>query len=380
MITIPGAIPIHIHPIFWILITMIGWINSNTLAGTFIWAAVIFVSIVVHEFGHALTARAFGQQSEISLVGLGGLTTRQGGHTTPWKEFLIVFNGPFAGLLLFFLLLQIQPLFAQANSYVKYAIIVGIQINLFWTLLNLLPVLPLDGGHLLRILLEKLFGFKGMKISIGISLVFAAVLGIYFILIGQLFMGAIFFMFAFESYQAWSEVRAITPQDTNPQRQNEFQSGVEDAEVGKNEEALLKFFAVRQQVQSGTLYTAATQEIARIYVKQGNYKQAYEILAPIRNKISSEYLVLLQNLAYRVEEWEHAAQIGTLAYQKQPSKDVALVNAFSFAILGQAQECIGWLRCAMQMGYPALSSIVTKREFDAVREKPEFQAFLKTLN
>jgi len=379
MTTIPGRIPIHIHPFFWILIFMIGWLNTNTIPGTIIWAIVILISIIVHEFGHALTARVFGQEAEISLVGLGGVTTRQGASTSSWKEFLIVFNGPFAGLLLFFILFQLQPLVATWNPYFRYGIKVGIEVNLFWTLLNLLPILPLDGGHLLRILLESVFGFRGMKISIVISVLLAAILGGYFILIGQLFMGAIFFMFGFESYRAWTEVASVTSQDVNPQIQSDYQGALRDAEEGNNEVALLKLFAIREQMQSGILFTSATQEIARIYIKQGNYKQAYELLAPIRNKLSIEYLVLLQNLAYRVEEWEHAAQIGTLAYQKQPSKDVALINAMAYAIMGQAKECVGWLRCLVQQGFPNIQSVISRREFDSVRQSQEFQSWIKTL-
>jgi len=342
MMTIPGRTPIHIHPFFLALILMIGWMNTNTFAGTLIWGVVITISIVVHEFGHALTARAFGQESEISLVGMGGLTSRKGGHKSQWKEFLIVLNGPFAGLLLFFVLYQIRPLFSNWNPYFRYGIEVGVQVNLFWTLLNLLPVLPLDGGHLMRIFLESVFGFKGMKLAILVSLTCAALLGIYFILNGNLFMGAIFFMFAFESYRSWDEVRSISPRDTNPQMQTEYHSALRDAEEGRSQDALYKLFAVRKQAQSGIFFTSSTQEIARIYSKQGDYKQAYKLLAPIRNKLSLEYLVLLQNLAYRIEEWEHAAQIGTLAYQKQSSRDVALLNAMAFCCNGTSKR-VYWL-------------------------------------
>jgi len=379
MMTIPGRIPIHIHPFFWLLILMIGWINTNTLPGTLIWALVILISIVMHEFGHALTANAFGQEAEISLVGMGGVTTRQGSNISRWKEFLIVFNGPFVGILLFFALFQLKPFFSGWNPYVRYGLEVGIQVNLFWTLLNLLPIIPLDGGHLLRIFLEGVFGFKGVKIAIVISLLFAAGVGIYFIISQQLFMGAIFFMFGFESYRAWSEISSVTPQDANPDLQNEYQAALKDADEGKNEAALKKFSLLRDRVQSGILFTSATQEMARIFTKEGSYKQAYELLAPIRNKLALEYLVLLQNLAYRLEEWEHAAQIGTLAYQKQPSRDVALLNAMAFAIMGHTKESVGWLRCVVQLGYPSIQNLLQKREFDVVRQTVEFQSWYKTL-
>ncbi len=104
MISIPVRIPINIHAFFWVLILMIGWLNSGSIPGTAIWAAVILVSVLIHEYGHAITAVAFGQIAEINLVGLGGITRRSGGGDLPrWRDFLIVLNGPLAGFALFFL-------------------------------------------------------------------------------------------------------------------------------------------------------------------------------------------------------------------------------------------------------------------------------------
>ena len=78
MITFSGKIPIHIHPFFFVIVALIGWMNSYTVFGVAIWAIVIVISLLVHEFGHALTALFFGQQAEISLAGLGGMTSRSG--------------------------------------------------------------------------------------------------------------------------------------------------------------------------------------------------------------------------------------------------------------------------------------------------------------
>lgn len=379
MITIPGKIPIHIYPLFWVLILMIGWINSSSLTGTLIWSIVILISVLLHEFGHALTANFFGQQAEISLVGMGGLTSREGGHLNKWKEFLIVLNGPLAGFLLFFILFSFKSTFASLNPYLRYGLEVGIEVNLFWTILNLLPVWPLDGGHLLRILLEGMFGFRGTKIAIIVSLVFAALLGIYAVIFQQLLIGAIFLMFAFESYRAWTEISELHPQDTNTEIQGKYKEALTLAQEGRQDEALSKFLAVREQSQSGILFVAATQEMARILTDKGHYKQAYELLAPIRNQLAIQYLTLLQNLAYRLEEWEHAGQIGTLAYQKQPSIDVALINAFSYAIMGKAKQSVGWLRSAAHLGYPSIKTLIQKREFDSIRQTQEFQSWLKSL-
>src|SRR6187399_803252 len=100
MITIPGKIPVHIYPIFWLLALLIGWLYSFTILGAVILGFVVFISVLVHEYGHALSALAFGQQSFIELVGLGGVTQRQGKRLSLGKEFIIILNGPLAGLAL----------------------------------------------------------------------------------------------------------------------------------------------------------------------------------------------------------------------------------------------------------------------------------------
>src|SRR4051812_20886609 len=100
MIRIPGSIPISIYPFFWLLAVGIGWINTFNILGTSIWIGIIFVSVLVHEYGHALTAIFFGQKAQIDLVAMGGITQRHGSKLKLWQDFIIVLNGPLAGLCL----------------------------------------------------------------------------------------------------------------------------------------------------------------------------------------------------------------------------------------------------------------------------------------
>ena len=129
----------------------------------FIWTLVIVVSVLVHEFGHALTAIAFGQKAHIDLVAFGGLTHRHGPHLKLSQEFLIVLNGPLAGFALAIACYFLAGMIGE-RSPVLYAIFeIGYIANIFWTVLNLLPIQPLDGGHLLRIVFEGMFGLRGVK-------------------------------------------------------------------------------------------------------------------------------------------------------------------------------------------------------------------------
>ena len=199
------SIPIRIHPFFWIIILVIGWINSFTILGTVIWGIVILVSVLIHEFGHALTALYFGQDAEISLMGLGGLTQRRGPSLKGWQEFLVVLNGPLAGLSLCAVAFGTRASFGGAGpSIILYALNIMVYVNLVWTLINLLPIQPLDGGHLLKIFLEGLFGRWGVQCAYFISMVLAGALALLCFFLQFLLASALCVLFAYESYRKFS--------------------------------------------------------------------------------------------------------------------------------------------------------------------------------
>ena len=183
MILIPGRIPISIHPFFWVIAALIGWINSATLVGMFLWIGIVLVSVLVHELGHALTAIAFKQRARIQLIALGGLTSFEGPKLSFWKQFFITLNGPLFGFGLF-LLATACLRFDLSLWPTLHSLLRAMQIaNLFWTIINLLPVLPLDGGQLLRILLEASFGVKGFKMALLSGALLSMALAFYFFLI-----------------------------------------------------------------------------------------------------------------------------------------------------------------------------------------------------
>lgn len=145
-------IPIRVHPSFWIAGAVMGW-HSDHLDLVFIWVMCLFVSIVVHELGHALVAEAFGWASEIVLYWMGGLAMSQRYHNrTPWREIAVSLAGPFAGFGLFGLVLLVEIFWLNGRELTVHHNVLWVFrylefINLSWGLVNLLPVLPLDGGQ-----------------------------------------------------------------------------------------------------------------------------------------------------------------------------------------------------------------------------------------
>ena len=93
--------PVRVHPFFWAgsLLLGLGITNGDPLR-MLIWIGAVFLSIVVHEMGHALAACRQGWQPRITLHAFGGLASYQPTYHTPRVQVLISLAGPLAGFLL----------------------------------------------------------------------------------------------------------------------------------------------------------------------------------------------------------------------------------------------------------------------------------------
>lgn len=378
MLTIPGKIPITVHPFFWLLIFLLGWINSEAFNLMLIWAGVIFVSVLVHEFGHALTAVFYGQQARIDLVALGGLTSRTGRTLTLWQDFLIVLNGPMAGFVLFFIF---NYLYAHtspdANPYLRYSFAVGRLVNLWWTVLNLIPIQPMDGGRLLSIILESLFGLKGIKTALFISMILAAALSGFFFLTGNILMGAILIMFLFESYRNWKSTLWISESDKDKSLQELYAEAEKEIALGDSTTGEDKLKTILTKTNRGVIYTGSTQLLANLYAKQGKQQEAIRLLEPIISKMLPDQLTFLQGLYYKTGNYKKAADIGTKAFQLAPHGDIAVANALAFAKLGELTPALGWLQAAVRERKRGMKAILAKSEFDPFRQDSRFAEFVR---
>lgn len=371
---VSGPIPIRVHPFFWALAAILGWMNTESIPLTLVWIVIIFVSVLIHEFGHALTAIAFGQRADIELTGFGGLTQRRGGKLALWKEFIIVLNGPLAGLALALCAYAAFNTMKddKIDSYLEYTLYITAAVNVFWTIINLLPIQPLDGGRLLQIILEAIFGLRGIKIALFISLLIAATVGAYFFSIGFLLGGAILFLLAFENYRGWKEVSALTTHDQDDAMQKQFREAEEDYHAGKPE-AVEKMEAIRTATGVGMIYQAASEYLADMLSTRGRHQEAYEVLQPIKKKLSPGAFALFHYVAYKSGKWDEAIDLGSRSYQNLPNAETALINALCHALKGEAQPAVGWLECAVREGLPNLREALEKREFDFIRTTPQFK-------
>ncbi|MHB8875534.1 MAG: TPR end-of-group domain-containing protein [Myxococcaceae bacterium] len=143
------------------------------------WVAIVFVSALVHEMGHALAARWLGYSPRVQLIWLGGLTYPNATGPIPWKkQVLFTAAGPAAGLALGALALAGHLAIRQYAEIPGYLLGVLFFANLIWAVYNLLPVLPLDGGQISLAVLQRAFGKPGFLIAqfVGLAASIAVIL------------------------------------------------------------------------------------------------------------------------------------------------------------------------------------------------------------
>ena len=177
--------PVRVSPFFWLGMALFGqnWFQIGIEFGL-IWVACGFASILVHELGHALAIRRFGSSARIELFAFGGMAIASYASPSAYRRMGIAAAGPAAGATLFGIVYGTHLLtgWGGNNAYTSAVYGALFMMNLFWTIFNLLPIWPFDGGHILR----ELFVIRNVRQpdfrTQKISFVVALVLGIFGIL------------------------------------------------------------------------------------------------------------------------------------------------------------------------------------------------------
>jgi stage IV sporulation protein FB len=242
--------PVRVHPLFWLIGVLIGFTGSNPETQEFglsiiIWLLVVFVSILVHELGHAIMIRRFGRDAYIVLYAMGGLaiegrprssnpfenpwsldvsTPSYGARPrTPNEQIIISAAGPAIQLLLaggvavvlyamggrvefhqygfLPLPMPVLPQSLAGNENLWRLFFALLEVNIFWALINLLPVLPLDGGQIALQIFTQQDPWSGMHRALWLSVITggaAAIVGAF--LIRDMFLLLLFGSLAVSSY------------------------------------------------------------------------------------------------------------------------------------------------------------------------------------
>ncbi len=148
-----GKIPVRILPSFFITTVFLNVsLARSDLRELLLWLVIVLASVLVHEMGHALAGLAFGLSPQVDLHGFGGTTSwATATALTPGRRIVISLAGPTMGFLAGLLVLAVWRLGKVPASPIGDFVFSSLLfVNIGWGVLNLLPMLPLDGGNVMR--------------------------------------------------------------------------------------------------------------------------------------------------------------------------------------------------------------------------------------
>ncbi len=234
--------PVRVHPLFWLMGLFFGF-NAEQPIMILIAIFVVFVSILIHELGHALMMRRFGRESHIVLYMMGGLAIegsgssfggfRSRGSRTTYEQVLISAAGPGAGFVLAAIVVAVlyamggsielyylkgifpiphanlahDPAEAQQNYNLTRFLDLVLWFNIVWGAVNLLPVFPLDGGQIAQTLMVASDPWGGLTRSLWLSVIVGGITAVVGgLLFESIYMVLLFGSLAYSSYVALQQV------------------------------------------------------------------------------------------------------------------------------------------------------------------------------
>jgi Zn-dependent protease len=277
------GVPIRVDPSFFLMAILLGSpgsVEPRELLRLGIWTGVVFVSILWHELGHALAARIFGGKPRIELGIMGGLTSWEAsGIRSTWALIAASLAGPLAGFALggsiYLLATELRP---DPSSSLHLASYYAVWINLGWGALNLLPLLPYDGGQAMASALGGLAGERGRTAARVISLVVG--LGALGFAIAQGWLWAAF-LAGLGSWVSWRELRQARAEREDEPLWERLRSSWEVRNQGELDRSIELDREVLAHRRSDSIRSAALEQLAWGYLLRGEPVEAQAQLALI---------------------------------------------------------------------------------------------------
>ena len=216
----PAGIKVFIHWTFILLIIWLSWMHLQQGHGLveitmgLLFLTALFACVTLHEFGHALTARRYGiETQDINLLPIGGVARLERMPEDPKQELAVAIAGPAVNVVIAIGLYLIMLVLGQSNMELSHHVTGGnfladlLVINIILVLFNLIPAFPMDGGRVLRALLAfKIKRSKATRVAASVG----QLLAIGFVLIGLFYNPFLLFIGIFIFLGAGAEARQVS--------------------------------------------------------------------------------------------------------------------------------------------------------------------------
>lgn len=352
-------VPVRIDPSFFILAVFLGWGGSRPLMSVVLWVVIVLVSVLLHEMGHAMAFRAFGYRSRIQLFAMGGLTAPETTQPLlPGRDVVVSLAGPAVGILIGGTVLALNRSggLELTGLLERQAAADVIFVNLGWGILNLAPMLPLDGGRVMSSLLDLLTHGRGHRAALGVSVATAAVGGLVALKLGQPFLLLLLFFLGANSFNALRHPAAP------PRAHHDDSEMLARASL----EEIRSDFAARPGEATGSVLTQALLEDGRID----------EAVALVSGRdattVGGASQALVGAALFRAGRLEEAAGLGERSFERLPHPTLAYNLACTRAKLGQTDQALEWLSRAVDLGYRDLAAVDAEPDLAAARATPQF--------
>lgn len=219
------GIRLELHVTF---LLFVGWVavDQGLLAGrpeaafaAVVLTLLVFACVVLHELGHALTARRFGVATrDIVLLPIGGVARLERMPARPQQELLVAVAGPAVNVVIAVVLVLLMVLAGRSTALAALGdglLETLLLVNVVMVLFNMIPAFPMDGGRVLRALLGLRLSFlQATRIAAGVGQGAAVILGavgLFFFHNWVLTLAALFVFLAAGDERAMVQARMAPP-------------------------------------------------------------------------------------------------------------------------------------------------------------------------
>lgn len=305
-----GRIPVQVHGSFFLTMLLFSAGNLKNPVLVVAWIAAAFVGVLLHELGHAYAGRAFGLTPAIQLHGMGGLTSWVAGkRLSPGKQIIVSLAGPLVGIAIGLPLLLLGP--SMSLSPMQSEVLAGvIWINLGWGILNLLPILPMDGGNIMASFFQLFSPKHGETAARVVSIVVAALVGAFAVFAGFHFGGLLAGLYLVRNVQAIRASRKAQVDEVPLATTMAEAYAALDRQDGATAIRLAE--PVLLKASSNELKITAIRVLAYARMLEGQWGHVMAILERFSAVIGAEELGKFERTAEELGRTEDAKRIRTL--------------------------------------------------------------------